>query len=238
MRILLSGFGAMNQRVASLALNRGHEIVGVVLNNPKSIPYPVYDLNSTLPDCDVMIDFSHPDLILPLLKSNPNMPLVIATTGNKEAIVSSLQCLSESQPVFFSANMSYGVHVLTELVQYASKLLPKYDIELIERHHRNKVDGPSGTLIQLLDAIQQERSLTPITDRTQVSKKRMNNDVGISVIRGGSIVGEHEMLFAGHDETIQIIHKAQSKDIFANGALDVAEQLITKEPGYYTFHNL
>ncbi|WP_414048123.1 4-hydroxy-tetrahydrodipicolinate reductase [Macrococcus equi] len=240
MKILLAGYGAMNERVAHLAIERGHDIKGIIISrkSEKKYPYPTYLVNETIPDADVIIDFSNPSITLPLIQSEVNIPLVIATTGKKEEIIQSLKTKANSVPVFFSANMSYGVHILTELIQYAVPLLQDYDIELIERHHNKKVDGPSGTLVKLLDAIQKKRKLHPVTDRTQVDKAREADDVGISVVRGGTITGEHEVLFAGHDETIQIIHRAQSKDIFANGAIDVAEKLINQPNGYYTFDNL
>ncbi|TDM18243.1 4-hydroxy-tetrahydrodipicolinate reductase [Macrococcoides canis] len=240
MRIILNGYGAMNQRVAHLAENRHHEIVGIILSKEKSTPYPVYTLDKleALPEADVIIDFSNPALSIPLLKSNVDIPIVMATTGEKESIIELLKLKSAHIPVFFSANMSYGVHALTELVKYAVPLLENMDIELIERHHNKKVDAPSGTLVKLLDAITTERSLNPVYDRTDIHTPRHKDEIGISVVRGGTIIGEHEILFAGHDETIQIIHRALSKDIFANGSIDVAEQLIDKENGYYTFENL
>ncbi|QYA41350.1 4-hydroxy-tetrahydrodipicolinate reductase [Macrococcoides bohemicum] len=240
MKILLAGFGAMNERVAKLALDKGHEITGIILSRTteRQLPYPIYYVDDEFPEADVIIDFSNPEITLPLIQSKHNIPLVIATTGEKEAIIKALKIKAQHTSTFFSANMSYGVHILTELIQYAVPLLKDYDIELIERHHNKKVDGPSGTLVKLLDAIQEKRSLNPVTDRTLEDKERAHDDVGISVVRGGTITGEHEVLFAGIDETIQIIHRAQSKDIFANGAIAVAEQLINKQNGYYTFENL
>jgi len=240
LKILLAGFGAMNERVAKLALDKGHEITGIILSRTteRQLPYAIYYVDDEFPEADVIIDFSNPEITLPLIQSKYNIPLVIATTGEKEAIIKALKIKAQHTPTFFSANMSYGVHILTELIQYAVPLLKDYDIELIERHHNKKVDGPSGTLVKLLDAIQEKRSLNPVTDRTLEDKERAHDDIGISVVRGGTITGEHEVLFAGIDETIQIIHRAQSKDIFANGAIEVAEQLIHKQNGYYTFENL
>ncbi|UOB19594.1 4-hydroxy-tetrahydrodipicolinate reductase [Macrococcus armenti] len=240
MKILLCGYGSMNTRVAQLAKERNHEIVGVLLKNDKPTPFPTYTLENInqLPDADVLIDFSNPELSLPMLVSNINIPIVMATTGEKERLISSLHKKSEQSPVFYSANMSYGVHVLTEIIQYATPLLNNMDVELIERHHNKKVDAPSGTLIKILDAINKNRNVHPMYDRSKNKTERNQEEVGISVVRGGTIVGEHEVLFAGLDETIQIIHRAQSKDIFANGSIDVAEKLINKQNGFYTFSNL
>ncbi|QLK86204.1 4-hydroxy-tetrahydrodipicolinate reductase [Staphylococcus sp. 17KM0847] len=240
MRILLIGYGAMNQRVARLAEEIGHEIVGVIPNKHReSIPYPTFDKISDIQEVDIAIDFSHPDLLLPLLDDTFNLPLVIATTGEKERIHNKLQQLAETMPVFFSANMSYGIHVLTKLLETAVPLLQDFDIEMTEAHHNQKVDAPSGTLVKLYDVIDQLRNdLKPVYDRSQKNQKREQQEIGIHTVRGGTIVGEHDVLFAGVDETITLSHRAQSKDIFANGALNAAQRLIDKQPGYYTFDNL
>ncbi|MGY3704715.1 4-hydroxy-tetrahydrodipicolinate reductase [Vagococcus martis] len=239
MDIILVGYGAMNQRVAHLASERGHRVVGIVTPVEGEYPYPVFQVTDELPKADVMIDFSHPNLSLPMIKKNVGIPLVVATTGQKEDIIASLEAVSNTTPVFFSANMSYGVHVLTEIIKYSVPLLENFDIELTEKHHRKKVDAPSGTLVKLYDAIKEiKQDSYPVYDRHERHTPRDADEIGISVIRGGSIVGEHEVLFAGEEETIQIIHRAQSKDIFANGSLDVAEKLVHKQPGFYTFDNL
>lgn len=242
MKFLLVGFGAMGQRVASLAQEQGHEIAGVVTPfDQDQINYPVFsDFTHDLPDFDVVIDFSHPELTKQLLNSSIKKPLVVATTGDKEEIVAALKEKANHQPVFFSANMSYGVHILTELVKYAAPLLEDFDIELLEKHHNQKVDAPSGTLVKLLDAIKESArpNAQAIYDRHDRSTKRTSNEIGISAIRGGTIVGEHDVIFAGHDEEITLSHRAQSKDIFANGAINVAEKLASKASGFYTFKTL
>ncbi|MBA8777754.1 4-hydroxy-tetrahydrodipicolinate reductase [Staphylococcus schleiferi subsp. coagulans] len=240
MKILLIGYGAMNQRVARLAEENRHEIVGVIVNRKKeNIPYPLYKKISDVTEADVAIDFSHPNLLLPLIEDDFKLPLVIATTGEKERITQKLKALSNTMPVFFSANMSYGVHALTKILEAAVPLLNDYDIELTEAHHNQKVDAPSGTLEKLYDVIASLRSdVSPVYDRSQKDAKRTNNEIGIHTVRGGTIVGEHDVLFAGVDETITLTHRAQSKDIFANGALGAAEKLVHQQPGYYTFDNL
>lgn len=240
MKILLIGYGAMNQRVARLAEANGHDIVGVIAGRSKGhIPYPIYQKINEVTEADVAIDFSNPQLLLPLLEEDFNLPLVIATTGEKAQITNKLQSLSDKMPVFFSANMSYGVHVLTKILEAAVPLLQDFDIELTEAHHNQKVDAPSGTLVKLYDVIESLRQdVTPVYDRSQHDAKRTKNEIGIHTVRGGTIVGEHDVLFAGTDETITLSHRAQSKDIFANGALGAAEKLIQRDPGYYTFDNL
>ena len=240
MKILLIGYGAMNERVARLAEENNNEIVGVVVKDPsKQYPYPAFDTISSAPEADVAIDFSNPELLIPLLEEDFKLPLVIATTGEKETIIEKLKEKSKDMPVFFSANMSYGVHILKEIIQYAVPLLEDFDIEMLEKHHNKKVDAPSGTLVQLYDAIKEKREETvPVYNRHETNTKREPSEIGISSQRGGTIVGEHQVLFAGHDETIEITHRAQSKDIFANGALSVANILVNKENGYYTYNNL
>ncbi|MBO1197803.1 4-hydroxy-tetrahydrodipicolinate reductase [Staphylococcus simiae] len=240
MKILLIGYGTMNKRVARLAEDKGHEIVGVITpENNNDLPYKTYQHISEVTDADVAIDFSNPNLLLPLLDEDFTLPLVVATTGEKEQIITKLEQLATRMPVFFSANMSYGVHALTKILEAAVPLLQDFDIELTEAHHNKKVDAPSGTLVKLYDVIESLREQTnPVYDRHEINDKRQPQDIGIHSLRGGTIVGEHEVLFAGTDETIQITHRAQSKDIFANGAIQAAERLINKPNGFYTFDNL
>lgn len=242
MRILLSGFGAMGKVVAELAHELNHTVVGVFSLLPvENCPYTLYDNPQQLPDADIIIDFSHPNNITPLLTTaaNHQLPIVVATTGAKDHLQVLMNEASEHVPVFFSANMSYGVHVFTEILKIITPLLNGYDIEMIERHHNQKIDSPSGTAIKLLEALQSVRpELTPIYDRTLVDHKRSNNEIGMSVVRGGSIVGDHDVIFAGVDELIEIKHHAQSKRIFANGAITAAMKLIDKPAGFYNFNSL
>ncbi|EKU47111.1 4-hydroxy-tetrahydrodipicolinate reductase [Staphylococcus massiliensis] len=240
MKIALIGYGAMNKRVARLAEESGHEVVGVIVKSDKSYPYPVYHSIKDVEElADVAIDFSNPELLLLLLKEDFKLPLVIATTGEKEQIIERLQELGQDMPVFFSANMSYGIHVLTKLLEVAVPLLNDYDIELTEAHHNQKVDAPSGTLVKLYDVIESLRQdVYQEHNRHEKNSKRTNNEIGVHALRGGTIVGEHDVLFAGIDETITLTHRAQSKDIFANGAIQAALTLVDKPNGYYTFDNL
>src|SRR5699024_2161550 len=240
MKIILIGYGAMNQRVARLAEEKGHEVVGVIVrDSSKTYPYPTFERISDAKDADVAIDFSNPELLLPLLDDEFKLPLVIATTGEKEEIVEKLKELSSKMPVFFSANMSYGVHALTKILEAAVPLLQDFDIELTEAHHNKKVDAPSGTLVKLYDVIESLRDkTTTVYDRHETNAKRTQEEIGIHSVRGGTIVAQHDVLFAGTDETIEITHRAQSKDIFANGSIGAAEKLIHKSNDFYTFDNL
>lgn len=239
MRILLTGYGTMNRITARLAEEDGHEIVGVILRGDgEGLPYPVFE-SIDAAGADVAIDFSHPELILPLLEGEVKTPLVIATTGEKETIIEKLSEMSTDTPVFFSANMSYGVHVLNEVLKKALSMLDDFDLEMVERHHNKKVDAPSGTLVKLLDtALDHRDGSYPVYDRSNVHAKRKSEEIGVSAIRGGSIVGTHDVIFAKDDEVIEISHQAQSKEIFANGALKAANELVKHQSGFYDYNNL
>ncbi len=236
MRILLIGYGTMNKIVARLASEAGHEIAGVISSGETD--YPAFNSIDEA-NADVAIDFSNPGRILPLIEHNFKTPLVVATAGQKEKIVATLKERAAQAPVFFSANMSYGVHVLNNLLKEALNQLADYDLEFVERHHNKKVDAPSGTLVKLLDtALESRGGSYPVYDRSSVSNPRSRDEIGVSAIRGGTIVGEHEAIFAGLDEVIELKHIAQSKDIFANGAIKAAESLINKENGFYDYNNI
>ena len=149
--------------------------------------------------------------------------------------------LSRSIPVFKSANMSMGINVLSELCKRASAILgANYDIEIVEQHHHNKLDAPSGTALMLADAINEENdgAYHYVYDRSSVRQKRDPKEIGISAVRGGSIVGDHEVLFCGPDEVITLRHTAYSRNIFANGAINAAVYLAKKEPGLYNMSNM
>lgn len=236
MKVLLIGYGTMNKITARLAEEAGHEIVGVISRSPS--PYQKFNSIDEA-GADVAVDFSNPALLLPLIEEDFNTPLVVATTGEKEKIVEALKDRALNVPVFFSANMSYGVHAVTKILQTALQLLEGYDVELAERHHNKKVDAPSGTLVKLLDEVLAEREGSyPVYDRSNADNQRDKSEIGVSSIRGGTIVGTHDVIFAGEDEVIELRHQAQSKDIFAHGALKVAKELINQENGYYTYNNL
>ncbi|WP_101773855.1 4-hydroxy-tetrahydrodipicolinate reductase [Peptostreptococcus faecalis] len=243
MKILLSGYGTMGKVVESLAIERNHEIVGVFSKmDIENSPYPVFNDAENLPESDVIIDFSHPDNISAILEkaSSHKTPIVVATTGAREKLQDLMDSASKYCPIFFSANMSYGVHVFTEALKFLTPLLSDgFDIEIIEKHHNRKIDAPSGTAVKLLEAIQSSNEkYYPIFDRSQNEHKRDGFEVGMSAVRGGTIVGEHEVLFAGTDEVIEIVHRAQSKKIFADGAIKAAQAIIDKPAGFYTFENI
>lgn len=243
MKIIISGYGAMGKVVESLALERNIEIVGIFsIMDIENSSYTVFRDAENLPKADVIIDFSHPNATEKLLKAAKvhKIPLVIATTGARDKLQSLMDEASKEIPVFFSANMSYGVHVLTEALKFLTPLLSNgYDIEILERHHNKKIDAPSGTAIKLLEAIESiDSEYFPIYDRTQGEHRRDKKEIGMSAMRGGTIIGEHEVMFAGTDEVIEITHRAQSKKIFADGALKAAEKIMNKKAGFYTFNTI
>ena len=192
---------------------------------------------------DVIIDFSSPaavEHILPYCEAH-KMPIVLCTTGMSDELNLKIVQLSRSVPVFKSANMSLGINLLAELCKRASAILGGgYDVEIVEQHHHNKLDAPSGTALMLADAINEENNgaYHYVYDRSSVRAKRDTKEIGISSVRGGSIVGDHEVLFCGPDEVITLKHTAYSRSVFANGAVNAALYLAKKEPGLYNMSDL
>ncbi len=206
--------------------------------------YPVYkDYKDVVVDADVIIDFSHPsnfENILAYAKKN-NLPIIMATTGLSGEQREELKKAASDIPVFFSANMSLGINLLIKLAKDATKILEKdYDIEIIEKHHNKKLDAPSGTALAIADAIADTMTddANYVYERHSVRKQRDKNEIGIHAVRGGTIVGEHEVIFAGNDEIVKLSHSARSKAIFAQGAVNAAAFLNGKENGIYNMADL
>jgi 4-hydroxy-tetrahydrodipicolinate reductase len=207
--------------------------------------YPVYtDFSACTEKADVIIDFSHPASLDGLLDYAlaHKMPLIIATTGYTPEQTEKIQAAAKQIPVFFSFNMSLGVNLLAELAKKAAAFLgDQFDIEIIEKHHNRKLDAPSGTALMLADEINTvlNEPHSYMYDRHSVRRKRDKNEIGISSVRGGTIVGEHEIIFAGRDEIIELKHTAMSREIFAVGAVNaavyMADQLL---PRIYTMSDL
>ena len=202
--------------------------------------YPVYQ---TLAGCnveaDVIVDFSNSDAVDELLDYcvQKQMPVVLCTTGLSEAQMDKMEQTSKKTAVLKSANMSLGVNMLLKLLQDAAKVLAPagFDIELVERHHKKKVDAPSGTAMAMADSINQalNNEYTYTFDRSQERRQRDTKEIGISAVRGGTIVGEHEVIFAGADEVVEIKHTAYSRTVFAKGALEAGKFLARKPAGRY-----
>lgn len=247
-RILLNGCnGKMGQAVTrSCMFNEKLMIVAgvdAVISTDKS--YPVYtDPNLVKENVDIIIDFSHPSALDGILNYaiEKSLPIVIATTGHNDAQKELVTNASKSIPVLLSANMSMGINLMLELVKRAAKMLHgSFDIEIIEKHHNQKIDSPSGTALTIADNI---NSVLPgnemkyVYDRHSSMQKRTRDEIGIHSIRGGTIAGEHTVIFAGNDEMIEIKHTAVSKDLFAEGAIKAAVFLHGKAPGYYKMQDI
>lgn len=246
-RIILSGCnGKMGQVITRLSNeNPDVEIVaGFDINDSIKNPYPVFNnpCNCNV-DADVIVDFSNPEVLDDLLEFavTKKISLVLATTGLSDLQKNKIKEYSNIIPIFQSANMSLGINLLTDLVRKAAKILEGYfDIEIIEKHHNQKLDAPSGTALAIADAINDtmEQKQEYIYDRHVRRKKRSKTEIGMHAIRGGTIVGEHLVIFAGNDEIIELKHTAMSKDIFGIGALKAALFMHGKAPGMYDMNNL
>ena len=217
---------------------------GIDINTACNNTFPVYSsLSEAKEECDVIIDFSHPSTLEATLNyaTANNKAAVIATTGLSNEQIEAIKKTAENIPLFFSANMSLGVNLLIELAKKATMLLEEnFDIEIIEKHHNQKIDAPSGTALAIADAINETsvKANEYVYDRHSTRKKRSKNEIGIHSLRGGTIVGEHSVIFAGTDEIIELKHTATSKEVFAVGAIKAAAFLIGKKPGLYNMGNL
>lgn len=204
---------------------------------------PVYTTFSDLPCRGVIIDFSSPAGAVAAAEygTENGLPCVICSTGLSQEDEAALEAASARTPVFRSANMSLGVNVLIELARQATRVLGgEFDIEIVEKHHRNKLDAPSGTALMIANAINAEAEgrYDYVYDRSQVRQKRSDRELGISAVRGGGIVGEHEVLFCGPEEVLTLQHSAGSRGVFADGAIQAALYLAEQQPGYYTMTDL
>ncbi|SNX55091.1 4-hydroxy-tetrahydrodipicolinate reductase [Thermoanaerobacterium sp. RBIITD] len=246
LKIIINGCnGKMGKVIAKLASeNPEYEVVAGIDQNSTSYDFPVYkSLDEVKEDGDVVIDFSYHTAIPALLKSavNKKLPVVIATTGLSEEELKSVCDASKSIPIFRSANMSLGINVLLNLVKEAARILSSdYDIEILEMHHNMKKDSPSGTALLIADAINNvlQDKKEYVYGRHSKADARKQNEIGIHALRGGTVVGEHKVIFAGHDELITISHSARSREIFGNGALKAAKFLVGQKPGLYDMESL
>lgn len=246
MKIILSGCnGKMGQVIARTVAERdGCEIVaGLDRVADSTGAFPVFATADIDIPADIIIDFSHPAMLQTVLTlaEGRHLPVIIATTGLSDEQLAAVRALSEKVPVFFSANMSIGVNLLSALVEKAARVLGNdFDIEIVEKHHNQKVDAPSGTALMLADAAKAGLSFEPhyVYDRHSVRQKREKTEIGISSARAGTIVGEHEVIFGGRDEVITLSHLAMSKEIFAVGALNAAAFLVGKPAGLYSMKDM
>ncbi len=243
--IIQGACGRMGRALAALIEQREdcRVVAGVDVAGAASLAYPVYpNLADVAEKADVLIDFSLPQatkISLPVCAQR-GLPCVVCTTGLDEEIKRSMQETAQETAVFYSANMSLGINLLIELVKRAQKTLPGFDIEIIEKHHHNKLDAPSGTALALADAINDAAGgrYHYMYDRHEMRQKRAPDEIGIHALRGGSIVGQHEVLFCGPDEVVTLAHGAYSRDVFANGAISAALFLKGREPGMYSMRDV
>ncbi len=248
MKIILSGAtGKMGHMIFDTLKNsKEHQIVaGYAAELDPDLPFPIY-LN--LNECqekesiDLIIDFSSPNSIDHLLDFalENKIAMVIASTGFSNEQEDRIKKAADDIPILHSKNMSLGVNVMQILVEKMAAVLSDFDIEIIEKHHRYKKDSPSGTAKMLFESANKGRQnkLHELDGRAGIYDDRDINEVGISAIRGGTIVGEHSVIFAGQDEILEIKHTANSRAIFANGAIKAAEFLIKQKPGFYTMNDV
>lgn len=246
-KILLSGAnGRMGQAISNLVKDRDdcRIIAGVDIND--SIEMNIFKSFEKVPanlDIDVIIDFTNPSVFRQLVDfaKAKSLPLVVATTGLSKEDMEYMRLASKELPILYSANMSIGISLMKDLVKKASLFLGQdFDIEIVERHHNQKIDAPSGTALALADAINSvnDNKYDYIYDRQAKREKRQANEIGISSIRGGNIIGDHDIIFAGNNEIIEINHRALSRNIFADGALRAALFIKDKEKGLYSIDDL
>lgn len=235
--------GAMGQVIAGLA-RQDEEIgiaAGVDINTQVNQDFPVYaSLGDVKEEADVIVDFASAKAVDALLDfgREKQIPIVLCTTGLSDGQLKKVEETAKAVAVLRSANMSLGVNTLLKLVAEAAKTLGMagFDVEIVEKHHNQKVDAPSGTALALADSVNRAMgdSCHYVYDRSQRREKRDVKEIGISAVRGGTIVGDHDVIFAGKDEVVTFSHRAYSKAVFAKGAVEAAKFLAGKAPGLYT----
>ena len=246
-RIAICGAcGKMGKVIASIIEGRDdcETVAGIDKFGEKYADFPVYkDINEMTEKPDVIIDFSNPSALDGLLGycfAN-NTALILATTGFSDEETARIKKASEQIPLFFSFNMSLGINLLADLARRAVAVLGgQYDIEILEKHHNRKIDAPSGTAIMLANAVNEasDEKYEYVYDRHSRRERRNEKEIGISSVRGGTIVGEHEIIFAGRDEVITLSHSAASKEVFAVGAVNAAVFIHGRGAGLYDMSSL
>lgn len=246
MKIIINGvcgrMGAEVEKLVSEGMRNSSLACGIDINADPAKNSNYYknfnDASSVCADC--VIDFSHHSITKDLLDFciSKNLPVVLATTGHDEKELEEIKKASEKIPVFFSANMSLGVALLCELAKTAAKTMPDADIEIIEKHHNRKLDAPSGTALLLADAISTVRNKAYYIFGRNGQRKREKDEIGISSIRLGNIVGEHEVIIGTDTQTITLKHEAHTRALFAEGAISAADFIVGKPAGLYNMNNI
>lgn len=242
-KILMHGCnGKMGRMITEIVKNEEDAVIAAGVDKFTEIPndYPVFEeIAQCDVDVDVVIDFSNAGAVDELLDYcvKKSLPVVLCTTGLSDEQLKKVDECSEKIAVLKSANMSMGINLLLKLLKDAAKVLAPagYDIELVEKHHNQKLDAPSGTALALADSINEAmgNEYEYVYDRSQVRKKRDAKEIGISAVRAGTIVGEHEVIFAGTDEVIEFKHTAYSRSVFAKGAVEAGKFLAGQPAGMY-----
>lgn len=248
LKVLISGCNGHMGKVVTSLCRQAEDVeiaAGFDLLGRQEEDFPVYSSPAAFSgQAHVLIDFSSPAALPALLELGVNrrIPLVLATTGYSQDQLVLIQDSARQIPIFRSGNMSLGVNVLAGLVRKAAAALGSdFDVEIVERHHSRKVDAPSGTALLLADAAAEVLPYEPeyVYGRQCVRRPREKREIGISSVRGGNIVGDHEVIFAGRDEVIELRHSAMSREVFASGALHAARFLAgVKAPGLYSMTDL
>ena len=247
MKIIICGCnGKMGKAIIDAAKNYDNctILAGVDKVTDSNKAFTVYNSIGDIKEkADAIIDFSHPSALDSILKYSTKTatPAVLCTTGFSDEQVEKIKEISKNVPIFYSRNMSLGVNLLIELAKKATEVLEKdFDVEIIEKHHNQKIDAPSGTALMIAEEISQtcKNHKKFIYDRSSIRRPREKSEIGIHSLRGGTIPGDHEIIFAGNKEVITISHHAESRDIFANGALKAAYFLKDKLPGFYTMKDM
>lgn len=233
---------------SAIACKNCEVIAGVDLYGLAAATFPVFknlqEINiETTDKADVLIDFSNPSALESILEytEKEKIPAVICTTGFTDAQVEKIKTASNTVPIFYSRNMSIGINLILELSKKATQILgDDFDIEIIEQHHNQKIDAPSGTALMIAEEISSAMDEAPkyVFDRSKLKEKRTKNEIGIHSVRGGTIPGNHDIIFAGEKEIITLSHHAESREIFANGAIKAAKYLINQKPGFYTMKDM
>ena len=245
MKVLINGInGKMGQVLLNEINNTNNiEVVAGVSKTESELNIPVYtNANDIKEKVDIIIDFSTPEGTLNILEyaKEKSIPVVIATTGFTKEQQDEILNYSKSIPVFQSSNMSYEINLMCDMVAKLAKELSGSDIEIVETHHKNKVDAPSGTALMLANSINDAKNnkMEYTYDRHSRKEKRKDQEIGIHSIRGGNEVGKHTVLFFGDNESFEITHTVNSRSIFAQGSIKAAEFLINQKNGFYNMKDL
>ena len=245
MRLVVAGAtGRTGSEIVAEAAERGHDTVGVAREaaTVEGVDvHPAGDLPELLADADALVDFTVPRASREHaeLAAGAGVPHVVGTTGFDSGGIAALREASESTAVLKASNFARGVQALLTLVEAGVEALPGYDVELTETHHGGKRDAPSGTARTILSAVDEAREAE--LDRThgrEGEHRRADSEAGVHVRRAGNVRGEHELLLAGNDEVLTLSHRAESRRVFAAGAVDAAEWLAGREPGWYEFDDV